>query len=412
MKATKRIAGALLAILIMALSVSPALAAANSGSVYTPIKLTTTTTGFGLTETLKVENIGSQHPAVTYTLTLGEPVAYVNGSITYGAVDNAAFIDDPQTLVDQILGTVSFNAAEVPGGTSATKPYTIPEAIIAKINAIEFKEPGIYYWPITKTKDYPGNDLSNFNRSSDSPNGTALLVRVDHDQNTHKLVPTVGIAVLNANGTPSNNKDTEYKDLYPTTPGKLTLTKDVTGNQGSRDQYFKYTVKFSGLDQFNGAKIIVDASGTTVNKPGTTLLYGEVVLGNHNSATELDIENGKAEGIFWLRDGETVSFDNIPFGSGDTKYEITEFAHDTYDVTYTILEGTTPLENANGASGDTTGERVLSKDKATSVTFKNDKAITTPTGVDLQTVAPLFGILLAGALLVVMKLGKRKGDNA
>lgn len=390
MKKTKQLLAFLLVAILIATLTPLAL-----GATYTTVSPSVSGT-LGLKEELEVTQTGAQNPAVTYTLTLGTITAYSSGGITYG---DTAKVTNTANVNGKVLGTVSFATGEVTGVKTVSKDYNVTSTMIDAINDLVFDRPGIYYWPITKTYDTADTKLTNHNRSASSNNGTALLIRVDDVSGT--LETTVGINVLES-GIPGSNKNPVYKDNYPAIPGTLTLEKNVTGNQGAKDQYFKFTVTLTGMTSHAGGKITVAAHNSVLT---STMKYGEDITGNSNGVTELTIDaNGKAEGIFWLKDDELVTLSNIPIGSTDTQWQIKEEANDGYTVRYTTQIGSV------GTTEDSsdTGVNPLSKTDTTRIVFRNDKASTVPTGIILQVAAPVAGIVLALALLAVVMLSKKR----
>ena len=67
------------------------------------------------------------------------------------------------------------------------------------------------------------------------------------------------------------------------------------------------------------------------------------------------------------------------------------------------ITGDTADATANGATASDTALTA-----STTVAFTNDKQAVVPTGVVLNTSAPLMGLLLAAALLLMINAGKRK----
>ena len=414
MKHTKRLLAILIAALILAVSAAPALAAAP----YTAVSPSITGVGLGLKEKLEVTEPGAQNPQVTYTLTLGDAVVYQKGtpSVTYGDLTS---IDDTKLAAvnGKRLATVTFNAGEILGKATGEKEYTVDANIVAAINALEFDRPGIYYWPIEKTTSSTDSKLTNYNKSSVSQTGTALAIRVD-DNGSGVLEVTAKIAVRTADGLPDGNKDAVYEDNYPSKPGTLTLKKEVTGNQGARDQYFKFEVTLTGMTDFASTgkiKVDVDEGNSVAALTADDVKYGEAITagtttnayGDTDGNVTIDAD-GKVELTFWLKDGEAISLENIPVGSSATaQYQIVESGNDGYTVSYSAVTGTVKEE---GDSSDT-GARALSDTDSTGVVFKNDKKTSTPTGITLQMAAPLFGIVLAGLLMAVVLFSKRRENH-
>lgn len=400
MKKTKQLLVLLLAVMLVTVSVVPAMAITS----YTPIHLSVTT--LDLKEILSITEAGAQNPSVTYKLTLGDIQVYSSGGITYG---DANKVDGSADVNGKELASVTYTAGEIMGRNSKEKPYAYTGDILDKINAMMFERPGIYYWPITKTKTGSDTKLTNFNRASVSNYGTALVIRIDDVSGI--LTPTIGINVLEAVNTLGSNKNTVYEDNYPAKPGTLTIKKEVTGNQGAKDQYFQFDVTLSGMKEHAGAKITIDAvEGNSV--AGATLKYNEFT-GTRNNTTGSPVEidsAGRAVFTFWLKDGEQIKLENIPTGpnTNPTHYQIVETITGSNTTGYTTTYVATTGSDVINGSGLDTGVKDLSDTDSTRVVFKNDKASTVPTGIILQVAAPVAGIVLALALLAVVMLSKKR----
>lgn len=389
MKATKRIAGALLAILIMALSVSPALAT----SAYTTLSITQASekNKVTLTEALEVSEQGTAFPNVTYTFTVNGGIkGYSEGGVNFYADSdlNANASINPHGTV---LGTVSFSPSDGTGADTVTKTVDFD------LKGLTFTEPGIFYWEIDKTSSGAGAAKATNNQGK-----LYLVARVNDVSGT--LTP---IFSINTDLTSSSKRE-RIDDEYPVSNHSLTIAKTVDGNQGSKDEYFEFKVELSGLDAIAGSTLSV--GGTATGTPSNTL-YGEP--GNYANPTQIPVDSqGKATATFWMKHGQNVIINGL---LEDSKYKVTETAKDGYTTKHridiTTSDGTTSTTTqGNDVSSNETGDQTMIG--AATVRYNNNKATDVPTGIDLQTIAPLFGILLAGALLVVMKLGKRKGDNA
>ena len=372
---------------------------------YEKVNPKVTAVGLKIEEQVQVVEVGAKNPKVSYTLTLDQIQVYKDTNKKYGdyeKVDNVAGVNG------KTLATVTFDAGEVTGLGTKKKDFVIYSDMLNAINALKFDRPGIYYWPIIKTvTDSGGNENSEFpnnNKSSVSSHGTALVIRVD-ENNGVLAEPVVSINVLDADKNPTGNKDALYEDSFTKAPGSLTIKNEVTGNQGSKDQYFKYEIEISGMTQYPGATLtpIGDNSvGTATQK------YGEDFGTGFNNLAEVKIdENGKAKITVWLKDQETIEIPGIPQTS-DVTYKITESKHDGYDVTNSHTDPENSSNTVEG-TGDVVGSKpVKLNPQGSRVVFKNDKATSIPTGV-IMTVAPAFAVILIGSIGVGIILAGKRG---
>ncbi len=290
--------------------------------------------------------------------------------------------------------------------------------------------------------------------------------------------------------TESYQKFQEFQDEYPAT-NSLKVEKLVTGNQGKKDQYFKFTVVLGGYSDNNLDGVLPSIASqlkyVTANSVHTaTPKYGErfvtyndanppVITSRYdnehptvrikNSAHyndtpgDLFYDEDPDEGgyppdwislddwieiDFWLKHGESFEIKNIPANvgffaaferpsvEGDMLNNIgadPNYHFDGYTVTTlysrTETEGQIPQLDytyehdyhgsiTEGAvdltwSGQQSFSPYTSDDK---VTFTNSKETSTPTGLSLQTAAPIAGAVIALSLGAVLLLSRRRRGSA
>lgn len=352
-----------------------------------------TTASLGLQEKLSVNETGAASPDVTYTLKLSSAMQiYSDGTVTYG---EAAGVKN-SLATGTTVATVSFTAGEVIGISSAAKAYTDDAAFITALHGMSFDRPGIYYWTIEKQITSLSTSYTNHNRSQSGNTGTALVVRVDDIGGT--LTPSVNVVatdVVGTSGKPVGNKITLYEDNYTAKVGNLFLKKEVTGNQGAKDQYFKFHIEVSGLPGLAGYTYTV----TTTEGPGiVTPKYGENGGLTYTNPTSFTLDSsGAASGDVWLKDQEQIVVENFP-QSG--KIKITESENTGYTVTNSYDDGT--VHNGTGNEVNAT----MPNGGNLRVVYKNDKASTVPTGVALESLAPLAGVVVALILAAVLVISR------
>lgn len=187
-----------------------------------------------------------------------------------------------------------------------------------------------------------------------------------------KLVVTVveenGLKRIAAVHTESaGTKSDTFENTY--SAGKLNVTKTVTGNLGDKTKYFEFKVTLAG-------------------EAGKT--YGEsyTVTGGSYADNPTSIKIGE-ETTFYLKDGDTISIENLPYG---VSYTVTETAADGYTTTKTGDTGTI------GAAAQTAA-------------FTNDKAGEVDTGVVLDTLPYVLVLAVVGAAVIAMIAKKRNAED-
>ena len=262
-------------------------------------------------------------------------------------------------------------------------------------SSVSITEPGVYRWTVTKTVEDKDIDL---NKNPTNKSETMYLYAYVIENGGALTVDHTGFTSTST----LNNAATKgpLSDDYPAASLDLTITKEVKGNQGSKDQYFSFTVhlqnptgspeKFYSITDENGdplPSVPMTAYNSAIDNPtGVTV------------TTDADV-------TLWLKHGETAKINNLVFG---TAYTVTEGANTGYSVESQITgdtNGTTSGKDVN-APGDTSIET------SSQVKFINEKNATVPTGIELETTAPIVGMILAMAMLALMLIGKRKEEMA
>ena len=301
--------------------------------------------------------------------------------------------------------------------------------------------------------------------------------------------PTINYANFPYIFKADDSKVTGFQDEYPAT-NSLKVEKCVTGNQGKKDQYFKFTVVLGGTsdDNLDGElpEIASQLKYATDNSVHTaTPKYGERFVtyddanppvitsrydnehptvrikksGDTYGPGDLFYDEDPDEGgyppdwirlndwieiDFWLKHGESFEIKNIPANveffaaferpsvEGDMLNNIgadPNYHFDGYTVTtlYSRTETEGPIPELDdtyereyhgsitqGAvdltwSGQQSFSPYTSDDK---VTFTNSKDTSTPTGLSLQTAAPIAGAVIALGLGAVLLLSRRRRGSA
>lgn len=162
----------------------------------------------------------------------------------------------------------------------------------------------------------------------------------------------------------------EKSDTFANTysAGTLNVTKTVTGNLGDKSQYFEFTVTLTGEEGKTYADSYAVSGGSYAGNP-SSITIGE-------------------EATFYLKDGETLSIANLPYG---VSYTVIEMAAEGYTT------------NKEGDSGSINAA-------AQTAAFTNDRTTTVDTGIttdSLPYVLLLGIVVLAGAVLFI----KRRANN-
>lgn len=344
----------------------------------------------------------------SYTVTPGEPVNYAgtNNVAVYagivpegGITASVAFSSDSNT---------QDNTGDEAITTDTTKKYATG-TISLNFSGVQFKEPGIYRYVLTED-DAEEGEL-----------GAGISCVGDYEK-------TLDVYVMDTNGTlavqdyvlyttdPDDDDTIEKSDgfINEYSSQSLSFAKRVTGNQGSKDKYFKFTVTITNASgatlNINGDKSNFET--TTRANSATATTYTTAVMNAANTVDQstadgqqLVIASDSASYDFYLQDGQYITLDGLPKGAG---YVVTE-ANEEYTSTVTEdADGKkftyNSIEFKDAASGT-----IGTADVATGFTNNKDGSI--PTGVILSIAGPaVVGLAVIGGL-IFMIIKRKKEDS-
>ncbi len=192
---------------------------------------------------------------------------------------------------------------------------------------------GIYYIHVQVTNgDTKGNYIRTVTLHKTAPDAAAMTTNEAYEAWSKNNYQNTSVQ--------NDKKVNDIQNKYYA--GTLKIEKKVTGNAGDKNELFKVTVKFTNASNASMRSDITyknfyNASGVLTVNP-TQIEWTDTVTGsNHNNQT-YSIE-------FYVKDGTTVEFDNIPYG---VQYEITETqpADDKYvhNFTYGTVAGADDAE--------------------------------------------------------------------
>ncbi|MCR4794433.1 MAG: hypothetical protein K5898_04575 [Ruminococcus sp.] len=310
--------------------------------------------------------------------------------------------------------------------TTDTTDEKFAEKII-KLDLSEamFQEPGIYRYKITETASTGvagvTNDTNNIryldvyvkNESAGTDaeeTTTAKLAVQGYYLHTDAAAPVKGTA-------DSSKKSTGFSNNYTT--NDLEFRKVVTGNQGSKDKYFKINVKLSNPDNLaiSDSDIFnITGNWDKIPEKNSATKYDTVLMEQANNVSSVTYADLKGEGYsFYIHDGQLIELHGIPSGLG---YEITETEED-YSPSVVMNDNgdiKTGDKSDEGTDIDTSKKNSVSDSFLKSdagIIFTNDRAGNIPTGI-LSTVAGSAGIVaigLAGILGGAFYLKKKKSEE-
>ena len=437
----------LLTILIASLMVFGSaipVAAAN----YTPVAGTSTT----LDKYLVVEK-DAEIPAAEFSFSIaaGSPAEATADTVKVWAGLNPEAVKIGDVLGEQD-GKVVFTAGEAATNANAkvaladdtTDKLAAKHEIYLDFRAVNFPEPGVYRYVLSEAAAAQGSPISHDAQPlrtidvyvEDNNGALAVTGYVSYlgnvgtaapknavnpsaewlAENPAPVVPTVAdpanptpaeeaalaqyardkaawdAAALRAvpNGAEAEAEEKSNKYVNEMDSADLTVSKTVTGNQGSRDQYFEFTITIGNAG--NGTVMTLDMSGAeTETHENSATSFAKADMdednqrdddsGNEGKAGQQIIAdaNGAATITVYLHHGQNVVLKGLPKGA-------------TYKVEETQAAGYTK-------SGEvTTATAIASED--VSVNVVNDRNGVVPTGILVSAGLPIaVGAIAAGLFI-------------
>lgn len=327
-KAEKLLAGVLSISLAMGVSVMPAFAA--SGETYADMDSVV------IKKNYELANEGTFSPAETFSFD-------IEADNVTDALDDIT----PENMPMPTIGTVSYLRGEA-GSTTKTKEI--------KIDLPEYDSVGVYTYIIHEVAGHSAG-VTYY--------GDAILLRVTVIEQDGKL-RIAAVHTEDPESTGEGKKD-DFDNLY--SAGKLEVHKDVEGIMGNKDKYFEFTVQLTGEE-------------------GKTYQDSYAITGGSYDANpdSIEIKPGETtEATFYLKDGDTIHIENLPYG---VEYQVSETPVADYVTTETGTEGEVD-EAVEQAS------------------FTNTKGGTVDAGVALESAPYLFTLTGAAGVGLLLTLRRR-----
>ena len=327
-KAEKLLAGVLSISLAMGVSVMPAFAA--SGETYADMDSVV------IKKNYELANEGTFSPAETFSFDIeADNVTDASDDIT------------PENMPMPTIGTVSYRRGEA-GSTTKTKEI--------KIDLPEYDSVGVYTYIIHEVAGHSAG-VTYY--------GDAILLRVTVIEQDGKL-RIAAVHTEDPESTGEGKKD-DFDNRY--SAGELEVHKDVEGIMGNKDKYFEFTVQLTGEE-------------------GKTYQDSYAITGGSYDANPASIKirpGETTEATFYLKDGDTIHIENLPYG---VEYKVSETPVADYVTTETGTEGEVDeaVEQAN---------------------FTNTKGGTVDAGVVLDSAPYLFTLTGAAGVGLLLTLRRR-----
>ena len=295
----------------------------------------------------KLANDSTTSPAETFTFTF-----------THGRVADAA-----AGVLAPAIPSVTVDFAEgAATAAGATKQVTVP------LSSISWPSVGVYTYDVKQTVgtqagvSYDSKTLK-----------MKVTVALDNDDQYYVAFVTTTLGDTNGDGI-TDVKSGSFENTY--SAGSLAVTKNVTGNMGDRNRYFKITVTLTGEDGKDHAASYPVTGGSKLTDGTTDTSASTISVG-----TPAD---------FYLKHGETFTIANLPYGVTYTVVE-EDYRDDGYTTTTTYSDEASKKIDSNH---DT-------------VTITNHKEATVDTGIMLDSLPYVLLLTVCVVCMVAFFVKKR-----
>ena len=296
------------------------------------------------------------------------------------------------------------------GEKYATKQATVD------FSSVTFDEPGIYRYIITETAnaDHVAAGIihdTDVDRVLDVyviDNGSGTLLVASYVLHTSVSDPvineTMGPADVAKAGDAIGDKTDGFTNEYSSKD--LKISKEVSGNQASRDKYFELTVKVTdGVNEADSFIVSLandsDANTNDGNADATSGTNSATIAANAGKTNPTTVSGAtlksEAGQKFYLQHGQSVVIRGL---APNVKYTVTENAEDYQS---SVMTGKT--------NSGTIGE-VAVNGKLAEAGFTNTRAGIIPTGI-LMSAAPwiLLGVVVVGGVIFFLVRSRKKYEE-
>ncbi len=352
-----------------------------------------------------VMDLEAEVPAVSfsYTITPGEAETWSEDGVQYSVY---AGVGTPVMagVGTEIANTIAFTPGDgsdeasdkssrdlVKNLDTAVSKYAKKTAVI-DFSGCSFTEPGIYRYLITESG-------SNQGVTNDEESMKVLDVYVIDEEGNLKVQAYVlhnSAADSLTDGERAGSKPTGFTNVYDTS--NLTIRKQVSGNQASRDKYFEFTLQIRDAQPGTIYSVELSEADSVSQVNDATLDENE---GKTNPSSLIVGSDGTLEQKFYLQHGQQITVQGI---AEDTCYTVTENPED-YTSTASTAENPVVAASEGTESAGTEGV-IESVDLTTG--YLNTRSGVIPTGIALYA-APFAAVTVLGGLgAAVIVMYRRK----
>lgn len=367
-------------------------------------------------------------PDVTFNFTIapGTAIQAANGVMEVISPATATGVTGTPTIAPITFTHSDTKNTSVQSGDNVTldtgENYAKRNTVV-DFSGVTFAEPGIYRWVVNETTaiyNYENagstaqKDISSlFDWDTQAATAGAKVRYLDvyvtdnagtlevssyvlhENANSVTAGTDMGSADVATAGAAVADKSDGYVNEFIT--NDIEFGKEVTGNQGSKDKYFDYTLVIGNAQPLTTYAIDLSKAEATSGTNSATIAAN---AGQTNVATVTTDATGAATTHFYLKDGQYITAQGLPINA---TYALTENTED-----YKQTAGIAAADNADGvAHTDAQSGTLARADIFTG--FTNKRQGTIPTGVTTAAAGAL-GLVALGAIGLASKRRKNEVD--
>ena len=340
---------------------------------------------------------------ITKKLNMDENVTIPDATFTFKverySVDGSTETEKLAEIPEIANQTLTFSSEDESTTDPTTRVKTVTKETGSLLEGVTFPRVGVYVYKITEEADtYEAKNGEIMTYMSDPcymtvyvENGelTPVIKTVDYrwvvPENQTKDDPTFdnNFTKIGSSDDPDPADDPRHE------AGALEIAKTVTGAMGDKTKAFTFTLE---ITQLTAEMPLVQRVLTQIQsvdpEPRMTIerKYHGTIHRQGGTTEDITIP-GKvgAQCTFTLKDGEYVTFSDMPVG---TKYTVTETEanQDSYTTTAASL--------VNGKTSDTTANNLVGEN-ANMVGYTNNKDASVPTGIIVNNLPFVMLILVS-----------------
>lgn len=291
-----------------------------------------------------------------YTITAGAVIdGNADGNRTY--VQESSLIDAEPSV--PMPATTTYDVAMTPGAEDGSFTIVLPE----------YSSVGIYYYTVTQTE---GNTAG---VKYDTRKMIVKVTVIQQEENKVRVAFATASLADNDAEPGTDVKTATFVNTY--SAGELQVTKHVTGILGDKTKYFEITVTLTGEAGMTYAATYPVSGGSKLENGTDNLTKSTISVGT--------------PATFWLKDGETFTISNLPYG---VTYKVEEKDYTTSDK----------YDPASIVYGDVDKKIDTGLD---TVTITNNKDGSVDTGIVLDSLPYVLLIAVAVVGMVIFTARKR-----